>query len=118
MVLTVGKLQEALENTLNLETEEAREGALKVLSYFGYATVIIDNAIDQEDRKFFYELHDAGLLNTFWETIVLPTGRAWRSFYWELDEESVKRSLRRKEHPREEAVYESLPDDIWARAGA
>lgn len=116
MVLTVEKVQEALENSLDLTSEEASDAALAVMNYFGYASVIIDNVIDQEDRKFFYELHDAGLLNTFWETVILPSGRAWRSFYWELDEGAINRATQRKEDRREEMVYESLPDDIWARA--
>jgi hypothetical protein len=116
MVVTLDKLQEALENVLGLEAEEARKAALTVLNYFGYSTVIIDNAIDQEDRKLFYQLHDAGLLNTFWETVILPTGRAWRTFYWELDELSIERALRRREDRKEEMIYESLPDEIWARA--
>ncbi len=118
MVTTLDKLQEALENVLALDSEEAREVALTVLNYFGYSTVIIDNAIDQEDRKIFYHLHDAGLLNTFWETVILPTGRAWRTFYWELDEIAIERALRRRKRRREELVYESLPDDIWVRAKA
>ncbi len=118
MVLTVERVQKALQNTLSLEPEEASEAALRVLNYFGYSTIIIDNAIDQEDRKFFYELHDAGLLNTFWETVVLPSGRAWRTFYWELDEIAIERALKRRERRREEALYETLPDDIWARVRA
>ncbi len=118
MVLTIDKVQEALENTLNMSQEEASEAAMTILNYFGFATIIIDNAIDQEDRKFFYELHDAGLLNTFWETVVLPSGRAWRTFYWELDEASIVRALKKREQRKEEAIYETLPDDIWARARA
>jgi hypothetical protein len=116
MVVTLDKLQEALENVLNLEAEEARKAALTILNYFGYSTVIIDNAIDQEDRKLFYHLHDVGLLNTFWETVILPTGRAWRTFYWELDELAIERALRRRVDRKEEIIYETLPDEIWARA--
>lgn len=116
MVMTLDKLQEALENVLGLEAEEARRAALTVLNYFGYSTVIIDNLIDQEDRKLFYQLHDVGLLNTFWETVILPSGRAWRTFYWELDEAAIDRALKRREERREEMIYESLPDEIWARA--
>lgn len=116
MVMTIDKLQEALENVLGLEPERAREVALTVLNYFGYSTIIIDNAIDQEDRKLFYQLHDVGLLNTFWETVILPTGRAWRTFYWELDELAIERSLTRRQDRKEEMVYETLPDEVWARA--
>lgn len=118
MVLTVDELGRALENRLRLAPEEASEASLSVLNYFGYSTVIIDNAIDQEDRKLFYGLHDAGLLNTFWETFILPNGRAWRTFYWELDLNEVERSLRPADRRKEEMVYETLPDDVWARAGA
>lgn len=114
-MITLEALQEALEKELELSPDEASEAALRVLNYFGYTSVIIDNAIDPEDRKLFYQIHDAGLLNTFWETVILPSGRAWRSFYWELDEVAVERTLREEEEQREPALYESLPDDIWMR---
>ncbi len=115
MITTVDKLQGALEKTLKLTPEQASDAALAVLNYFGYNTVIIDNAIDPEDRRLFYQIHDAGLLNTFWETVILPSGRAWRSFYWELDEKAIERAAEKREEKREEEVYDSLPDDIWVR---
>ncbi len=115
MATTLDKLQEALERALKIESQEASEAALTVLNYFGYHTVIIDNAIDPEDRKLFYQIHDAGLLNTFWETVILPSGRAWRSFYWELDVQAIERAIDRKEEKSEEEVYDSLPDEIWVR---
>lgn len=118
MVVTVDDLQEALENALEIDTDGARMLALKVLNYFGYSKVIIDNIIHQEDRKLFYDLHDAGLLNTYWETVILPSGRSWRSFYWELDEAAVERARKREVEEREERVYETLPEDVWARVSA
>lgn len=115
MITTIDILQEALERALKLEPQEASEAALTVLDYFGYNTVIIDNAIDPVDRKLFYQIHDTGLLNTFWETVILPNGRAWRSFYWELDMNAIERTVEKGEEKKEEEVYDSLPDDIWVR---
>ncbi len=115
MITTIDTLQEALERKLRLEPQEASEAALTVLNYFGYNTVIIDNALDPEDRKLFYQIHDAGLLNTFWETVILPSGRAWRSFYWELDVNAIERTSENDDEKKEEEVYDSLPDDIWLR---
>lgn len=118
MVVTVDDLEEALVNVLELDSGGARDIALRVLNYFGFAAVIIDNVIIQEDRKVFYDLHDAGLLNTYWETVILPSGRSWRTFYWELDEASIERARQKKDEEPEEKVYESLPEDAWARIPA
>lgn len=118
MVVTVDDLQEALENALELDSQSASSLALKVLNYFGYATVIIDNIIAQDDRRLFYDLHDAGLLNTYWEPVILPSGRSWRSFYWELDEAAIARAKEKEEERPEREVYETLPEDVWVRVSA
>ena len=115
MVVRPEQIQEALEKTLDISPVEASDTALRVLNYFGFNSVIIDNALHQEDRKVFYDLHDAGLLNTYWETVILPTGRSWRTFYWELDELAIDRARRRQDDRTEEKVYETLPEEIWAR---
>lgn len=115
MVVTPEELQEALEKSMDILPDEAADTALRVLNYFGFSSVIIDNSLLQEDRKVFYDLHDAGLLNTYWETVILPSGRSWRTFYWELDENAITRARKRVEEREEEKVYESLPEEIWVR---
>src|SRR5439155_18850775 len=67
-VITVKTLALAMEKRLGGTMSEALAEARTVMSYFGFRTEIIDNAIQPEDRKLFYSLHDAGLLQTFWET--------------------------------------------------
>ena len=84
-------------------------------AYFGFRTRIIDNAIHPDDRKLFYELHDAGLLQSTWETVLLLNGRSWRIFYWEIDESNLDRAL--DERPAEEdPLYKSLPPEAWGRS--
>jgi hypothetical protein len=115
LVLTPEDLRDLIERRGDIMPAEASKMADAVLSYFGYSTVIIDNAIASADRKMFYRLQDLGLLRSTWETVLLPSGKAWRIFYWELpkdvDEESTE--------PEEDTgvVYDTLPDEAWGRAG-
>src|SRR3972149_1514340 len=95
----------------------ASEKAQMVLNYFGFRTVIIDNAIHPEDRKLFYELQDAGLLRSSWETVLLLNGRNWRIFYWELHETDVDRVFQETEGGAE-PLYKALPNEAWTHPGA
>src|SRR3989449_7998104 len=92
-VITVKTLARAIEKRLGGTSSEALAEARTVMSYFGFRTEIIDNAIQPEDRKLFYSLHDAGLLQTFWETVPLLDGRNWRIFYWAPNGEDAGRVL-------------------------
>lgn len=111
------KLARAIEKRLGVPRQEALDRAQRVLNYFGFRTVIIDNAIHPDDRKLFYELQDAGILRSSWETVLLLSGRNWRIFYWELDEAGLER-LPRDEEPTPEPVYKSLPDEAWSHPNA
>ena len=115
-VITVKTLARAIEKRLGGTSSEALAEARTVMSYFGFRSEIIDNAIQPEDRKLFYALHDAGLLQTFWETVPLLDGRNWRIFYWALNERDVDRILTVEESPPSEPLYKTLPDEAWGRS--
>src|SRR2546428_5229681 len=117
-MITVQKLAQAIEKRLGGTEAEALAESRTVMSYFGFRSVIIDNAIHPDDRKVFYALHDAGLLQSFWETVPLLDGRNWRIFYWSLNEADLDRILVDEEAPPEEPVYKSLPDEAWGRPAA
>ena len=112
-MITVQKLAQAIAKRLGGTEAEALAESRTVMSYFGFRSVIIDNAIHPDDRKVFYALHDAGLLQSFWETVPLLDGRNWRIFYWSLNEADLDRILVDEEAPPEEPVYKSLPDEAW-----
>lgn len=112
MVITRNKLRIAIENVLEVSPDEAGDMADRVLRYFGYENVIVDNTIDPEDRKLFYKLHDAALLNTNVDSEILSSGKSWRIFYWEIDGREVERNLK-KVGKGKEVVYEDLPDEAW-----
>ncbi|OGS49015.1 MAG: hypothetical protein A3K68_01845 [Euryarchaeota archaeon RBG_16_68_13] len=114
---TFEKLSRAIVKRLDLPREEAEARAERVLDYFGFRTVIIDNAIQPEDRKLFYDLQDAGLLRSYWEAVLLLSGRTWRIFYWELVAADLDRVLG-SEEPVEEGVYRTLPDEAWGHPPA
>src|SRR5437879_1881753 len=115
-MITVKTLARAIEKRLGGTSSEALAESRTVMSYFGFRSEIIDNAIQPEDRKLFYALHDAGLLQTFWETVPLLDGRNWRIFYWALNERDVDRILTVEESPPSEPLYNTLPDEAWGRS--
>ncbi len=118
MTVTVEKLAKAIEKRMGLPHDPAYGMAARVMDYFGFENFIIDNAIDHEDRKLFYALHDAGILRSSWETVLLLSGRNWRIFYWELNEGDVDRIVGGgdEESEREEPVYRALPEEAWTHS--
>src|SRR5438552_6128920 len=115
-MITVQKLAQAIGKRLGGTEAEALAEARTVMSYFGFRSVIIDNAIHPDDRKVFYALHDAGLLQSFWETVPLLDGRNWRIFYWSLNEADLDRILADQPATPDEPVDKSLPDEAWGHS--
>lgn len=113
-MITVQKLARAIEARLGGTGAEALSEARVVMNYFGFRSVIIDNVIYPDDRKVFYALHDAGLLQSFWETVPLMDGRNWRIFYWSVNEADLDRALAGTV-PEQAPLYTSLPDEAWGR---
>jgi len=107
----------AIAKKLKLAEPEAEDLADRVLSYFGFTNVIIDNVLEPGDRKLFYKLHDAGLLHSYGESLVLQNGRTWRIFYWEISDNELRDVLRRKKK-HVDSTYSSLPAEYWSRLGA
>lgn len=116
-MITLARLARAIEKRQGIAPADAAAKAERLLAYFGFRTVIIDNAIAAEDRKLFYELQDVGILRSSWETVLLLSGRNWRIFYWEIVEADLDRWTRddRKEGA---PLYDRLPDEVWGHSGA
>lgn len=117
MVYTIGELANAIRNKLDLGSREAQEMAESVLRYFGYENLIVDNGIESSDRRYFYKLHDAGLLKTKVDSILLSTGKRWRIFYWELNSRAIEKALGTRTE-EDEFHYRALPDDHWLSTNA
>ncbi|MGD1061547.1 MAG: DUF6015 family protein, partial [Methanomassiliicoccales archaeon] len=80
---------------------------------------VIDNLLDQEDRRLFYFLQDLELMKTEWEEIVLPSGRTWRVFYWILNVAHIDEfAIEVEEKCPEPELYDTLPEDTWSRQEA
>ena len=119
MLITLDRLTRAVGKRLNVAPAEAKGLAYRILNYFGYSGTIIDNLVDQEDRKLFYQLHDAGLLRSTWETTLLLSGKSWRIFYWQLNLEEIRKVTEEAvAHEGEEPLYDNLPADAWSHASA
>src|SRR5207247_9885303 len=112
-VLTVAR---ASGGRLGGTTAQAVNEACTVMSYVGFASQIIDNVIQPEDRKLFYNLADAGLLHTFWETVPLLDGRNWRIFYWSLNDRDIDRILSVEESRPDDPAYKTRPEEAWGRS--
>jgi hypothetical protein len=109
-------LLRAISKKVGVDDEMAGQITLRVLNYFGFEDCIIDNALDQDDRKLFYFLQDVAILKTDWEEAVLPSGRTWRIFYWSLNNENIATIARDIEVVKaRQGIYETLPLDIWSR---
>jgi hypothetical protein len=109
-------LSKAITKKIGVKQDVADELAMRVLNYFGYGEEVIDNTLDQEDRRLFYFLQDVSLLKTAWEEAILASGRTWRIFYWYLNVESIEESSAGAEDiKQEEGLYDALPQGVWSR---
>ncbi len=109
-------LSAAIWIRMGMNPAEASSIANMVLSYFGFELQVIDNSLDPEDRKVFYTLHDAGILSSDWEETMIPTGRMWRIYYWELNVSQIRKILSgRKGKEGNVNVYDRLPSEAWER---
>ena len=119
-IITYETLSKAIKNKLEVTEDVADDIAYRVLNYFGYEDEIIDNALDQDDRRMFYFLQDVQILSTHWEEAVLPTGRTWRVFYWVLNSERIMKyaTPKTEDEAMELGLYDSLPADVWSRQTA
>lgn len=91
-IITYEDLSKAVQNKMEVTEDISNDIAFRVLSYFGFKDEIIDNVLDQDDRRMFYFLQDVQMLQTRWEEAVLPNGRTWRVFYWMLNTDNILRA--------------------------
>lgn len=109
-------LLRAISKKIGVDDETARQITLRVLNYFGFEDYIIDNVLDQDDRRLFYFLQDVGILKTDWDEAILPSGRTWRIFYWSLSNENIAAIVLDVEViEAQRGIYDTLPSDIWSR---
>jgi len=105
----------------DITREESKTLAVHVLNFFGFADRITDNALEPEERDYFYMLEDLGLLATGREETTLYDGTEWRIHYWNLRKERILTLAQQGEHasrasthhPEDERVYDEIPDVLW-----
>jgi hypothetical protein len=108
-------LSRAISRRVGVDDQVALQTALRVLNYFGFEDELIDNVLDQDDRRLFYFLQDLGMLGTAWQEEILATGRTWRVFYWHLNIDRIVRYATETDLPKVEMnVYEELPGSVWS----
>lgn len=119
-LVTYETLARAVKNRMEVTDDVADDISMRMLNYFGFHEEIIDNVLDQDDRRMFYFLQDVQLLTTHWEEVVLPNGRTWRVFYWGLNIEKIEKfaALSLVTEDMEMGLYDSLPEGVWSRSAA
>src|SRR3989454_10564654 len=120
-VVTMSETIAALRATVGkrgMSEDDLRALADYLMSFFGFETEAIDNNLDVADRDVFYMLEEEGLLTTRQEEVMIKKGKLWRIHHLNLRRERIKafaHPLRPKPEVNAFAVYNELPDDIWAR---
>lgn len=120
-VVTMTEVVAALRATVGrhgMPEEDLRTLADYLMSFFGFETEVIDNNLDVADRDVFYMLEEEGLLTTRQEEILIKKGKMWRIHYWILRVDRIKVLAKPAGPAKAEdafAVYDDIPDDIWAR---
>ncbi len=118
-VITIHSLAKAIELRLAINTEEAHRFAGIVMDLFGFDDCVLDNLLDNTDRKLFYLLEERGLVKSQREEFVLHDGRTWRIHLWILQRlaiaEEVKPFIQGTVvgHRARGTIYTSLPDRLW-----
>jgi len=79
-MITIPKLAKAIQKRFGGTEAEALAEARMSWGTSASETSSSTNAILPDDRKVLYALHDAGLLQSFWETVPLLDGRNCVSF--------------------------------------
>ncbi len=126
-IITLNILSKAIVNRIGIGIDEAKRDAGFVLDIFGFQDRVIDNLLAPEDRQLFYILEEEGMLTTAREETTLYDGREWRTHYWILKKEviimyardeykrtgSVLSDKQRIEDLTDEAVYDTLEEELW-----
>ncbi len=118
-LITVHILTKAIEQKLAITTMEARRYADMVLDLFGFDDFVLDNLLDNNDRRLFYLLEEKGLVKSQREEFVLYDGRTWRIHSWQLQRLTIVDEVKplihgiMASHQRGKTIYTSLPDRLW-----
>ena len=100
-----------------------KQNAFNLLSLLGYDGSIPDNFLDTNERIFFYELEDLGLLTRYEDKVTIPIldgkrneQREWRIYYWEINRHKLyqianNNSIKKEE---DESIYKTLDNKVWA----
>lgn len=112
--------------------KEASEYANKCLNYFGFSEMVLDNILSTEERDFFHQMEDDGIVKrNGQEEILIPlryesiplkpskTKKIWRMFHWVLRIADIYEMAEEEEVAEvseQYSVYKNLSDEVWERA--
>jgi len=127
-LITLSDLTNSIYKKLGVDAELARKYAAIVMDYFGYEERVIDNILDCEERRLFYELQKHDILCAESEELILYNGRAWRSHYWRINKNTIfEKDIdvgKEESEPisdeedspftEAESIYKYISDDAWA----
>ncbi len=98
--------------------DDARDTATQVIQFFGFEREVVGNHLEPDEISLMYQLEDIGLISTRVEEYNLLNGKPWRVNYFILNAKKIREcssKTMRQEIPDTSQVYESLPEEAWAR---
>jgi len=117
--LTIQELIKALKRTntySGMSDKELEDFASYIMGFFGFDAQIIDNVLMPRDSEIFFALEEEGLLTSTQEDSSIPSGKSWRIHYWRLKTRKIRELASMEDEPEvEKDIYDSIPDDAWAR---
>lgn len=112
-------LERVLQETFEMDAEDARRVSGLVIDQFGDKKEVLDDQIPNEVRSVFYTLESKRILTFRRIEYEGEDGMRKRGFFWRFHPEGVEARLEEDTPAQEEAgVYENLPEDCWDRDGA
>lgn len=118
-LITIQSLTKAIEQRLTINSEEAQRYAGIVMDLFGFDDCVLDNLLENTDRKLFYLLEELGLVKSQREEFVLHDGRVWRIHLWVLQRLAIAGDAKPilntavLSHRARTSIYTALPDRLW-----
>jgi hypothetical protein len=112
-------LEAVLQETFEMDAEDARRVSGLVIDQFGDKDEVLDDEIPNEVRSVFYTLESKRILTFRRIEYEGEDGMRKRGFFWQFHPEGAPSPNAQDAQSEEDAgVYENLPEDCWDRGAA
>lgn len=121
-LITIDEFAKAIQNSIDIDYNDAFGIAEHLLNFFGFEEEIIENYFDNDERQVLYQLEEYGLVKfEAHEYYVLgnDNSKPWTTHkivldYRKIHEMAKPQAFKEKEEDPEK-LYEKLPEEVWVR---